>query len=270
MHPQTLRVYEARGWCGPGGRRAAPAATPTPTSSACARSAALTGELGMNLAGATRVLDLEDAMARLDAARWPPCSSQLAAAARRACGASVARVHRSYRRELVRYQPPTPTGRMDFHETDHQGPGGLRIRPGRRDHPRQPRAHPRPPAARAARPGGERRRRASSRRRARTRRAMRARGSRRGSPSLPRMEGAHVQPAASRATRQALERGVHRGRGAEGRVRRRRALAARARGRRRLDRAAIMKAVARCAAASASRRPTPRAPTRRCASSAAT
>ena len=66
----------------------------------------LTGELGMNLAGATRVLELEDIVARLDA-QVEQLKDQLAASAVHAA-AELARVHRSYRRDLVRYQPPKP------------------------------------------------------------------------------------------------------------------------------------------------------------------
>ena len=104
MHPQTLRTYEAKGLVRP---RRTPGGTRRYSDRDVERLrkiGALTGELGLNLAGATRVLDLEDAMqalvrevaalhARLDAA---------AEEQRR----ELDRVHRSYRRDLVIYQTP--------------------------------------------------------------------------------------------------------------------------------------------------------------------
>ena len=106
LHQQTLRVYEARGLVRP---RRTPGGTRRYSEADLARLrkiSGLTGELGMNLAGATRVLELEDTVARLDA-HVADLQRQLAAAARH-MRTEVARVHRSYRRELVRYQPPTP------------------------------------------------------------------------------------------------------------------------------------------------------------------
>ena len=106
LHQQTLRVYEARGLVLP---RRTPGGTRRYSEADLARLrkiSALTGELGMNLAGATRVLELEDMVARRDA-QVAELQRQLAAAARH-MRAEVARVHRTYRRELVRYQPPKP------------------------------------------------------------------------------------------------------------------------------------------------------------------
>jgi MerR family transcriptional regulator, heat shock protein HspR len=106
LHQQTLRVYEARGLVLP---RRTPGGTRRYSEADLARLrkiSALTGELGLNLAGATRVLELEDMVARRDA-QVADLQRQLAAAARH-MRAEVARVHRTYRRELVRYQPPKP------------------------------------------------------------------------------------------------------------------------------------------------------------------
>jgi len=52
------------------------------------------------------VLELEDMVARLDS-QVADLQRQLAVASRH-MRAEVARVHRSYRRDLVPYQPPTP------------------------------------------------------------------------------------------------------------------------------------------------------------------
>ena len=65
---------------------------------------ALTGELGLNLAGATRVLDLEDAMEAL-AREVAALHAKLDAAAEEQ-RRELERVHRSYRRDLVIYQTP--------------------------------------------------------------------------------------------------------------------------------------------------------------------
>jgi MerR family transcriptional regulator, heat shock protein HspR len=106
LHQQTLRVYEARGLVLP---RRTPGGTRRYSEADLARLrkiSVLTGELGLNLAGATRVLELEDTVARLDS-QVAELQRQLAVAARHV-RAEVARVHRTYRRELVRYQPPKP------------------------------------------------------------------------------------------------------------------------------------------------------------------
>jgi MerR family transcriptional regulator/heat shock protein HspR len=106
LHQQTLRVYEARGLVRP---RRTPGGTRRYSEADLARLrkiSILTGELGLNLAGATRVLELEELVARLDA-QVADLQRQLAASARH-MRAEVARVHRSYRRDLVPYKPPNP------------------------------------------------------------------------------------------------------------------------------------------------------------------
>jgi MerR family transcriptional regulator/heat shock protein HspR len=106
MHPQTLRTYEAKGLVRP---RRTPGGTRRYSDRDLERLrkiGVLTGEVGMNLAGATRVLDLEDAMDRM-AGEVTALRAQLAAASdelRR----ELDRVHRSYRRDLVLYQTPKP------------------------------------------------------------------------------------------------------------------------------------------------------------------
>jgi MerR family transcriptional regulator/heat shock protein HspR len=95
MHPQTLRLYEAKGLV-------RPARTPGGTrlySDADVERLRLiqrlTTELGLNLAGVEQVLRLEDdlrrARAQLDRLE-------------RELRAEIAAVHRSYRREIVLYQ----------------------------------------------------------------------------------------------------------------------------------------------------------------------
>src|SRR5919204_2239348 len=80
LHQQTLRVYEARGLVRP---RRTPGGTRRYSEADLARLrkiSLLTGELGLNLAGAIRVLELEDMIARLDA-QVTELQKQLAASA---------------------------------------------------------------------------------------------------------------------------------------------------------------------------------------------
>jgi MerR family transcriptional regulator, heat shock protein HspR len=96
MHPQTLRLYEAKGLV-------RPARTPGGTrlySDADVERLRLvqrlTTELGLNLAGVEQVLRLEDELQRVRA-RLERLERDLRA--------EIASVHRSYKRELVVYQP---------------------------------------------------------------------------------------------------------------------------------------------------------------------
>ena len=67
VHPQTLRIYERKGLVEPGPhRRAAAAATATPTSSCCGASRS-SPTTGLNLEGVRRVLELEAENDRLRA-----------------------------------------------------------------------------------------------------------------------------------------------------------------------------------------------------------
>ncbi len=106
MHPQTLRIYEERGLI-------KPARSPKQTRLYSQRDVErlrriqqLTTEFGMNLAGVERVLALEEVMqamqARMDAME-------------REMRARINEVHRSYKRELVRWEPPHTTLRRHGH-----------------------------------------------------------------------------------------------------------------------------------------------------------
>ena len=104
MHPQTLRTYEAKGLVRP---RRTPGGTRRYSDRDVDRLrkiGTLTGELGLNLAGAIRVLDLEDAMEAL-AREVASLHAKLDAAAEEQ-RRELERVHRSYRRDLVIYQTP--------------------------------------------------------------------------------------------------------------------------------------------------------------------
>jgi MerR family transcriptional regulator/heat shock protein HspR len=97
MHPQTLRLYEARGLV-------RPARTPGGTRLYSDRDVErlrliqrLTTELGLNLAGVEHVLRLEDELQRLH---------QRLDRVQREARRAIQEVHRSYKRELVLYRPP--------------------------------------------------------------------------------------------------------------------------------------------------------------------
>jgi len=97
MHPQTLRIYEARGLLRPG---RTPGGTRLYSENDLERLRLiqrLTTELGLNLAGVEHVLRLEDELARI---------GERLRRVERAAREEIERVHRSYRRELVLYQEP--------------------------------------------------------------------------------------------------------------------------------------------------------------------
>jgi MerR family transcriptional regulator, heat shock protein HspR len=106
MHPQTLRLYETKGLV-------RPARTPGGTRlysdvdvERLQLIQRLTTELGLNLAGVEHVLRLEDELRRMQARM---------ARLERELRDEIAAVHRSYKRELVLYEPaskhPTATRR---------------------------------------------------------------------------------------------------------------------------------------------------------------
>jgi MerR family transcriptional regulator, heat shock protein HspR len=103
LHPQTLRVYEARGLVRP---RRTPGGTRRYSDADIARLTKITAltELGLNLAGVTQVMQLEDTVQALTR-RVTDLEGQLLAAAKR-MRAELDQVHREYRRDLVPYQPP--------------------------------------------------------------------------------------------------------------------------------------------------------------------
>jgi MerR family transcriptional regulator/heat shock protein HspR len=96
MHPQTLRLYEAKGLVRPG---RTPGGTRLYSEADLERLRLiqrLTTELGLNLAGVEQVLRLEDELRRMQA-RMERVERELRA--------EIAAVHKSYRRELVLFRP---------------------------------------------------------------------------------------------------------------------------------------------------------------------
>jgi MerR family transcriptional regulator/heat shock protein HspR len=96
MHPQTLRIYETKGLVRPartpGGTRLY-SETDLERLKLIQR---LTTELGLNLAGVEHVLRLEDELRRMQA-RMDRIERELRD--------EIQEIHRSYRREVVLYQP---------------------------------------------------------------------------------------------------------------------------------------------------------------------
>jgi MerR family transcriptional regulator/heat shock protein HspR len=95
MHPQTLRIYEAKGLVRP---RRTPGNTRLYSDADLERLRLvqrLTTEVGLNLAGVEMVLALQDALARLRARN---------ARLEREMREAVRDVHKQYRREIVLYR----------------------------------------------------------------------------------------------------------------------------------------------------------------------
>ena len=95
MHPQTLRMYEAKGLVRPG---RTPGGTRLYSDADVERLRLihrLTTELGLNLAGVDHVLRLQDELNRTHA-RMDRLERELKA--------EIAEVHRSYKREVVLYR----------------------------------------------------------------------------------------------------------------------------------------------------------------------
>jgi MerR family transcriptional regulator/heat shock protein HspR len=95
MHPQTLRIYEQKGLVRP---RRTPGNTRLYSDHDLERLRLiqqLTTELGLNLAGVEMVMRLQDEVQRL---------RRRLEAAERQMRDEIARVHKSYKRELVLYR----------------------------------------------------------------------------------------------------------------------------------------------------------------------
>ena len=103
MHPQTLRIYEARGLITP---KRSPKNTRLYSQEdveRLQRIQQLTTELGMNLAGVERVFELERELDRMR--RRVASLEREAERLQEELASEVERVRRSVRRELVRYEP---------------------------------------------------------------------------------------------------------------------------------------------------------------------
>jgi MerR family transcriptional regulator, heat shock protein HspR len=124
MHPQTLRMYEARGLVEP---KRSPKGTRLYSQSdveKLRRIQEMTGELGLNLAGVQRVLDLESEVqsmhARIEELEVQALRAQVELAE------ELERVRRSFRAELV---PLRGTGTELVRAADVRSP--FRVPPGK-------------------------------------------------------------------------------------------------------------------------------------------
>jgi MerR family transcriptional regulator/heat shock protein HspR len=108
MHPQTLRMYEARGLITP---KRSPKGTRLYSQAdveRLRRIQEMTAELGMNLAGVEKVFELEEELDRM-ARRMELLerrTARLREEFRREMDAEIDRARRSLRMEIVRYQAP--------------------------------------------------------------------------------------------------------------------------------------------------------------------
>jgi MerR family transcriptional regulator/heat shock protein HspR len=122
MHPQTLRIYEARGLITP---KRSPKNTRLYSADdveRLRRIQELTTELGMNLAGVERVFELEAEIARMQ--RRMRYLERQAERVQREMLAELERVKRATKRELVLYEPPG-TALLPAQRPDRRG---VRIR----------------------------------------------------------------------------------------------------------------------------------------------
>ena len=104
MHPQTLRIYEARGLITPKRSSGNTRLYSQEDVARLRRIQELTSELGMNLAGVEKVFELEQEMARMQERmlRLQREADRMEAEMRE----EVERIRRSFRFELVPYEAP--------------------------------------------------------------------------------------------------------------------------------------------------------------------
>ncbi len=109
MHPQTLRTYEARGLIAPSRSAKGTRLYSQEDVERLRRIQEMTAELGLNLAGVERVLDLEAEIermhARIEELELQALHAQVELAER------LEEVRRSYRAELVPFPNSRPPGR---------------------------------------------------------------------------------------------------------------------------------------------------------------
>jgi MerR family transcriptional regulator/heat shock protein HspR len=104
MHPQTLRIYEARGLITPKRSAGKTRLYSQEDVDRLRRIQELTSEMGMNLAGVEKVFELEEELEKMRArmARLQSKTDEL----EQEMADELERVKRSFRAEIVRYEPP--------------------------------------------------------------------------------------------------------------------------------------------------------------------
>src|SRR3954465_13890259 len=104
MHPQTLRIYEARGLITPKRSAGKTRLYSQEDVERLRRIQELTTELGMNLAGVEKVFELEEELERMR--RRMRALEKQAEKLEQEMAAELDRVRRSFKFELVPYEPP--------------------------------------------------------------------------------------------------------------------------------------------------------------------
>ena len=104
MHPQTLRIYEARGLITPKRSAGKTRLYSQEDVDRLRRIQELTSELGMNLAGVEKVFELEEELEKMRArmARLQAKTDEL----EEEMAEELERVKKSFRAEIVKYEPP--------------------------------------------------------------------------------------------------------------------------------------------------------------------
>jgi MerR family transcriptional regulator/heat shock protein HspR len=104
MHPQTLRIYEARGLITPKRSAGKTRLYSQEDVDRLRRIQELTSELGMNLAGVEKVFELEEELERMRSrmARLQSKTEEL----EQEMAIELERVKKSFRAEIVKYEPP--------------------------------------------------------------------------------------------------------------------------------------------------------------------
>jgi MerR family transcriptional regulator/heat shock protein HspR len=105
MHPQTLRIYEARGLITPKRSAKNTRLYSADDVDRLRRIQELTSELGMNLAGVEKVFELEGEIERMR--RRVRALERQAERVQQELRDEIDRVRRSVKRELVLYEPPS-------------------------------------------------------------------------------------------------------------------------------------------------------------------
>ena len=104
MHPQTLRIYEARGLITPKRSAGKTRLYSQEDVDRLRRIQELTSEMGMNLAGVEKVFELEEELEKMRArmSRLQAKTEEL----EQEMADELERVKRSFRAEIVKYEPP--------------------------------------------------------------------------------------------------------------------------------------------------------------------
>jgi MerR family transcriptional regulator/heat shock protein HspR len=104
MHPQTLRIYEARGLITPKRSAGKTRLYSQGDVDRLRRIQELTSEMGMNLAGVEKVFELEEELEKMRArmSRLQAKTEEL----EHEMAEELERVKRSFRAEIVKYEPP--------------------------------------------------------------------------------------------------------------------------------------------------------------------